>query len=54
MSLKEITCVNHPTARYLSKNPMTRSLHFVRAPEGFGYTRECPCPYGDLRVKVED
>lgn len=28
--LKTITCVNHPTAYYLSKNPSTRSLHFIR------------------------
>lgn len=48
-TLKELTCVNHPTARYLTKNPWTRSLHFVQAAEGFDFT-ECPCPFSDLRV----
>ena len=56
----ELTCVNHPEGRWLTKNPDTRHIHFVgwdrigsfgpgdRHPE-FGI-RECPCPYSDLRV----
>jgi hypothetical protein len=48
-TLKEMTCVNHPTARYLTKNPWQRGLHFVTPATGFGFS-ECPCPFGDLRV----
>lgn len=50
--LHPITCVNHPTAHYLSKNPWTRSLHFIKAAEGFHPGTECPCPFSDLRVIV--
>lgn len=53
-TMKEVTCVNHPTARYLTKNPAMRGLHFIEAPEGFGWGQECPCPWDDLRVRVED
>lgn len=57
---KTLTCANHPTARYLTKNPWERGLHFIRpcdeAPvEGWpGSGLECPCPFSDLRVVVFD
>lgn len=47
-----LTCKNHPTAKYLTKNPFMRHLHFIKAPEGmYG---ECPCPFGDLVVIIEE
>lgn len=35
-----MTCKNHRGARYLTKNPNTRGLHFVRADED--YVRSLP------------
>jgi hypothetical protein len=57
--LRTLTCKNHPTAKYLTKNPWQRGLHFIKPPveapqEGWplgGY--ECPCSFGDLVVVVE-
>jgi hypothetical protein len=57
-TMKELTCVHHPTAQYLTKNPWQRGLHFiepcVEAPvEGWPFGGfECPCPFSDLRVVV--
>lgn len=54
-TMKYLTCVNHPTARYLTKNPWSRGLHFItpcdEAPqEGWPVSGlECPCPFSDLR-----
>ena len=56
--MKEMTCKNHPTARYLTKNPSTRGLHFVTvSDEGMrgefeDGKLECPCPFSDLMVIV--
>lgn len=47
--MKTLTCVNHPTAVYLTKNPWMRGIHVIKFPEGFEY-KECPCPFSDLRV----
>lgn len=67
-TLKWITCRHHPTARYLSKNPWTRSLHFIRPcdemlegdpsfrpnrPDGVG-SLECDCLFSDLVVVLTD
>lgn len=56
----ELTCKHHPTAKYLTKNPHTRSLHFIAPckewsenPDIFGGKMECPCPFGDLVVVME-
>jgi hypothetical protein len=49
----DLTCKNHPTARYTTKNPYTRNLHFLQAAEGFGFAQECPCAFSDLVVIVE-
>lgn len=43
----KLTCRNHPTAKYLTKNPYERNLHLIESPEGFG---ECACPFKDLVV----
>lgn len=51
--LKTVTCVNHPTARYLTKHIYDRSLHFVEAAAGFKPFEECPCAFADLAVVVE-
>src|SRR4051812_24163559 len=43
--MKELRCVNHAEARYLTKNPYDRSI-FVIGPI------ECDCPLSDMRVFV--
>jgi hypothetical protein len=48
-----LTCKNHPTARYLTKNPWQRGLHFIQPAEGFRQNEECPCPFDDLVVVTE-
>lgn len=55
-----LTCRNHPTARYLTKNPWSRGIHFIAAPieardqpdwQGSGPGGlECTCPFSDLVV----
>jgi hypothetical protein len=55
--MRSMTCINHPTARYLTKNPFWRSIHVVRLPEGAiqrSFTGECICPITDLAVIVEE
>lgn len=55
--LRTLTCVNHQTARYYTKNPFFRSIHVVKLPEGNiqrSYTGECICPANDLVVMVEE
>lgn len=51
--LHKLTCKNHPTAEYLSKNPWLRGIHVIKTPDGFGYFTECPCPFSDMVVVVE-
>jgi len=54
--MREMTCKNHPTAKYLTKNPFSRGIHIIKLPEGDiprGETGECQCPLSDL-VVVED
>lgn len=46
--MRSMTCKNHPTARYLTKNPFFRGVHVVKFPDGM--TEECSCPFGDLVV----
>jgi hypothetical protein len=61
-TMKTLTCVHHQGARYLTKNAWQRNLHLVQPdPEivAAGITNthgapECPCPFSDLRVVVED
>lgn len=48
-TMKHLTCINHPTALYLTKNPWSRTLHWIRASKEFPGS-ECPCPFEDLRV----
>lgn len=48
--MRELTCIHHPTARYLTKNPFSRTLHVVNYPNGM--TGECTCPLRDLAVIV--
>ena len=63
----EITCRNHPTARYLMKNMRGRGLHFIAWAEDMPETEEerieqgwtgvlhseCPCPISDLVLKED-
>jgi hypothetical protein len=55
--LRTLTCVNHPTARYLTKNPFFRSIGIITLPTDEGIERtatgECLCPFSDLRVIKE-
>jgi hypothetical protein len=46
-----LTCKNHPTAEYSTKNPWLRGIHIHKYPDG--WRSECPCPFGDLAVVVE-
>jgi hypothetical protein len=51
--LRTLTCKNHPTARYLTKNPWYRSIHLIKFPEGDierNENGECTCPFTDLMV----
>ena len=54
---KVLTCVNHPEARWLTKNPWDRSI-FVRKGANGGDIEtdpECDCPFSDLRyIKGEE
>lgn len=50
----DMTCKNHPTALYSTKNPYLRGLHFLKAADGFGPISECPCPFSYLVVIVEN
>lgn len=43
-----LTCRNHPTAEYTTKNPFQRNVHCVQVPVGM--TKECDCPFHDLVV----
>lgn len=55
--MRTMTCINHPTARYSTKNPYFRSLFIVKLPEGDierTATGECTCPISDLVVLVEE
>lgn len=52
--LHKLTCRNHPTAEYLTKNPWARGLHLIKTPDGFPTLEECPCPFEDLVVVVEE
>jgi hypothetical protein len=52
--LHAMTCKNHPTAAYLTKNPWERGIHFVKGADEFPYGVECPCPFDDLVVVVDE
>jgi hypothetical protein len=55
--LRTLTCKNHPTAKYLTKNPFYRSISVVRLPDGDierSNTGECTCPFDDLVVVVAE
>ena len=49
--LRMVTCVNHPSAIYLTKNPMHRTLHFIKPADGM--TGMCDCDNSELRVVVD-
>jgi hypothetical protein len=59
-TMKALTCVHHPSALYTTKNPWQRSLHLITPPseadmkpgERRTATRECECPFDDLRVVI--
>lgn len=55
-TMKYLTCVNHPFARYLTKNPWDRGLHFIQGPNGIDamLDDECKCGFTDLRVVIEN
>lgn len=48
-----LSCKNHLSARYMTKNTFYRSLHVVKLPDGDierTDTGECTCPFADLVV----
>lgn len=54
---RNMTCINHPTARYSTKNPYFRSIFVHKLPEGDierSDTGECTCHISDLAVIVEE
>ena len=53
-TMKTLTCRNHTGARYVTKNPWTRSLHFVKGDPTVGPTTECSCDFDDLVQIIED
>lgn len=48
-----LTCINHPTAKYLTKSPYERGLHFVEGPAETPF-RECECPFRDMVVLIDN
>lgn len=55
--LRTLTCRNHPTAKYYTKNPYFRSIGLIKLPEGDierTATGECTCPFADLAVVVTE
>lgn len=55
----KLTCVNHQTAEYLTKNPFLRHVHIIKFPKGLAPEErspsgECKCPFSDLVVVVEE
>ncbi len=50
-TMKVLTCKNHPTARYSTKNPWQRRLHILEYPKDC--QGECSCPMSDLCLIVE-
>jgi hypothetical protein len=52
---KVLTCVNHPKARYSTKNPYDRSLFCHKGLSGgdMMFDQECSCSFADLRVAVK-
>lgn len=52
--MRSLTCINHQTARYLTKNPFHRGIHVIKLPEDQDIPRsitgECQCPFSDLAV----
>lgn len=48
----QLTCVNHTDARWSTKNPHCRNLHFIEGPAEHPFT-ECSCPYSDLVVILD-
>lgn len=55
--MRELTCKNHQTARYLTKNPWNRSVHIAKFPEGDierSRNGDCTCPFSDMVVIVKE
>lgn len=53
---RTLTCQNHPSARYSSKNVWQRSIFIVTPPEGDierGPSGDCTCKVTDLLVMVK-
>lgn len=51
--MRTLTCINHQTAKYLTKNPWARGLHLINLPVGDiprTDSGECTCPLSDLVV----
>lgn len=58
--MRVVSCMDHPTSRYLTKNPSQRNLHLIVPPqeapqEGWPLAGfECPCPFSRLGVWVRE
>lgn len=54
---RTLTCKNHPTARYSTKNPYDRNIHIITLPEGpveRDASGDCKCKFTDLMVIAEE
>lgn len=51
---KTLTCVNHPKARWSTKNPWDRSIFPLKGINGGSgnFDEECSCAFSDLRVVI--
>ncbi len=55
--MREMTCVDHPTALYSTKNPYWRTVHLLKVPDGDiarNANGECLCPFSKLAVIVDE
>lgn len=52
LQLVRLTCNNHRRVVMLSKDPWTRSIHYIEGPNGIigDIDPQCECPFTDLRV----
>lgn len=54
--MRTLTCINHQSAKYLTKNPFSRGIHVVKLPIGDiqrTNSGECTCPFTNLAVVEE-
>jgi len=47
---RTVTCMNHPSAKYYTKNFYYQGLHFIATPNGFPLGKECDCSVASFAV----